>query len=74
MMLVGLAALATAGWAMAVVWLALWLRQRRHVRIAWMVASQAVEERKRLEAATAAVMVISGEPTVESVEAVMWLN
>ena len=69
-----LAMAATVGWVMAVVWAVLWLRQRRHVRIAWKVASQAVEERKRLEATTSAVMVFDGEPTVEAIEAVMWLN
>lgn len=69
-----LAATAVLGWTMAGVWLGLWLRQRRHVRIAWQVASQAVADRKRLEGATPAVMVISGEPTVESVEAVAWMN
>ena len=69
-----LAMAATVGWVMAVVWAVLWLRQRRHVRIAWKVASQAVEERKRLEATTSAVMVFDGEPTVEAIEAVAWLN
>lgn len=66
--------MAAAGWVTALLWMVLWLRQRRHVRIAWMVASQAVEERKRLEATTSAVMVFDGEPTVEAIEAVMWLN
>ena len=65
---------AAAGWVTALLWMVLWLRQRRHVRIAWKVASQAVEERKRLEATTSAVMVFDGEPTVEAIEAVVWLN
>ena len=65
---------AAAGWVTALLWMVLWLRQRRHVRIAWKVASQAVEERKRLEATTSAVMVFDGELTVEAIEAVVWLN
>ena len=65
---------AAAGWVTALLWMVLWLRQRRHVRIALMVASQAVEERKRLEATTSAVMVFDGELTVEAIEAVVWLN
>ena len=65
---------AVAGWTAAGMWMALWWRQRRHVRIAWRVASQAVEQRQQLELARPAVMVISGERTVENVEAVMWLN
>lgn len=63
-----------AGWTMAAIWAGLWWRQRRHVRIAWQVASQAMAERKRMEATKPAVLVISGEPTVEAIEAVMWLN
>ena len=66
--------MAAAGWVTALLWMVLWLRQRRHVRIAWKVASQAVEERKRLEATTSAVMVFDGELTVEAIEAVVWLN
>ena len=69
-----LAMAATVGWVLAVVWAGLWLRQRRHVRIALMVASQAVEERKRPWATTSAVMVFDGELTVEAIEAVVWLN
>lgn len=65
---------AVAGWTAAGVWMALWLRQRRHVRIAWRVASQAVAQRRQMELARPAVMVIGGERTVENVEAVMWLN
>ena len=65
---------AAAGWVTALLWMVLWLRQRRHVRIALMVASQAVEERKRPWATTSAVMVFDGELTVEAIEAVVWLN
>lgn len=86
---------AVAGWTAAGVWMALWWRQRRHVRIAWRVASQAVAERglgsggwrvgagervatrmlaRRRAGEGVAVVLVGGEPTVESVEALAWLN
>lgn len=78
---------AVAGWTAAGVWMALWWRQRRHVRIAWRVASQAVAQRgpgtgdwglaTRMLARRRAgegVVLVGGEPTVKSVEALVWLN
>ena len=59
--------MAAAGWATATVWMVLWLRQRRHVRIAWRVASQAVEERKHAMYRVALMMLRSPDDAQDAV-------